>query len=46
MTELFHITERALWLEAVRAGDYRMSARSAAWTNRRAEGRPSGTAPR
>jgi len=27
MAELFHITERAVWLEAVRAGDYRMSTR-------------------
>jgi uncharacterized protein (DUF952 family) len=27
MAELFHITERAVWLQAVRAGDYRMSTR-------------------
>ena len=27
MAELFHITERAVWLEAVPAGDYRMSTR-------------------
>jgi uncharacterized protein (DUF952 family) len=27
MAELFHITERAVWLEALRAGDYRMSTR-------------------
>jgi len=27
MAELFHITERTVWLEAVEAGDYRMSTR-------------------
>jgi uncharacterized protein (DUF952 family) len=27
VAELFHITERAVWLAAVRAGDYRMSTR-------------------
>jgi len=27
MAELLHITERACWLEAVRAGEYRMSTR-------------------
>lgn len=27
MAELFHITERAAWLEAVRVGEYRMSTR-------------------
>ena len=28
MTELFHITERAVWLEAVQAGGYTMSTRA------------------
>jgi uncharacterized protein (DUF952 family) len=27
MAELFHITERAVWLEAVRTGEYKMSTR-------------------
>jgi uncharacterized protein (DUF952 family) len=27
MTELFHITERACWLHAAQAGEYRMSTR-------------------
>jgi uncharacterized protein (DUF952 family) len=27
MAELFHITERTVWLEALGAGDYRMSTR-------------------
>jgi uncharacterized protein (DUF952 family) len=27
MAELFHITERSAWLDAVQAGDYRMSTR-------------------
>jgi uncharacterized protein (DUF952 family) len=27
MAELFHITERAVWLEAARSGHYRMSTR-------------------
>lgn len=27
MAELFHITDRATWLEAVRTGEYRMSTR-------------------
>jgi len=27
MAELFHITERACWLEGARAGEYRMSTR-------------------
>jgi uncharacterized protein (DUF952 family) len=27
MAELFHITERAVWLQAVRAGEYSMSTR-------------------
>jgi uncharacterized protein (DUF952 family) len=27
MAELFHIIERSVWLEAARAGDYRMSTR-------------------
>lgn len=27
MAELFHITERAVWLQAVRAGEYTMSTR-------------------
>ena len=27
MAELFHITERTVWLDAVQAGDYRMSTR-------------------
>lgn len=27
MAELFHITERAVWLEAARDGAYRMSTR-------------------
>lgn len=27
MAELFHVTERSAWLEAARAGEYRMSTR-------------------
>jgi hypothetical protein len=36
VTELFHITERAAWLDAVQAGEYRMSTRGKSAGMRRA----------